>query len=92
MASLGREPSAILLGQVRRRADRGPEGGRVYDWAFLDAEGNEVGRSGPFHDAEAAEEWMGAAWPDLASCGVEEVVLYDRVRGRRVYRMDLDAR
>jgi hypothetical protein len=63
----------------------------VYDWTYLDDVGNEVGRSERFADPEAAEDWMGAAWPDLAERGVEQVELVDRSRDRRVYRMGLDA-
>ena len=63
----------------------------MYDWTYLDDVGNEVGRSEPFADAEAAESWMGVAWPDLAERGVDQVELMDRIRDRRVYRMGLDA-
>jgi hypothetical protein len=63
----------------------------VYDWTYLDDVGNEVGRSERFADPEAAEHWMGEAWPDLAERGVEQVELVDRSRDRRVYRMGLDA-
>jgi hypothetical protein len=61
----------------------------MFDWAYLDGEGNEVGRSARFPDPAAAEEWMGDSWRDLAEVGVAEVVLYDRTRDRRVYRMGL---
>lgn len=63
----------------------------VYAWTYLDDVGNEVGRSEPFDDPEAAESWMGVAWADLAERGVEQVELVDRIRDRRVYRMGLDA-
>jgi hypothetical protein len=63
----------------------------VYDWTYLDGTGNEVGRSERFDDPQAAEDWMGAAWQDLAERGVEHVELIDRVRERRVYRMGLEA-
>ena len=58
-------------------------------WAFLGADGEEVGRSGPFPDREAAEDWMGESWQDLLERGVEEVALRDEDRGTRVYRMGL---
>jgi hypothetical protein len=61
----------------------------MYDWTFLDDEGNELGRSEHFSDVDAAEDWIGASWRDLAETGVEEVVLYDRQRDRRIYRMGL---
>ena len=34
---------------------------------------------------------MGNCWQDLADNGVEEVVLFDNERGRRMYRMGLGA-
>ena len=63
----------------------------LYDWTYLDDVGNEVGRSERFADPEAAEDWMGVAWPDLAEQGIEHVELVDRSRDRRVYRMGLGA-
>ena len=63
----------------------------VFDWAYLDAEGNELGRSSRFADPDAAEEWISVSWQDLMANGVEEVELYDQVRGRHVYRMGLGA-
>ncbi len=61
----------------------------VFDWAYLDAEGNELGRSSRFEDPDAAEEWISVSWMDLVANGVAEVELYDQARGRHVYRMDL---
>lgn len=61
----------------------------VFDWAYLDAEGNELGRSSSFEDCEAAEDWISISWPDLAANGVEDVVLFDHARDRHVYRMGL---
>lgn len=61
----------------------------MFGWTLLDGSGDELGRSPGFTDAEAAEDWIGSCWPDLLENGVEEVVLYDRVRGRRLYRMGL---
>jgi len=63
----------------------------VFDWAYLDAEGNELGRSARFEDPDAAEEWISVSWQDLVANGVEEVILFDRARGRHVYRMGLGA-
>ena len=62
----------------------------MFDWAYLDASGNELGRSQAFDDADAAEDWMGRSWQDLAENGIEEVELFDRTHGRHVYRMGLD--
>ena len=61
----------------------------MFAWTYLDQSGQEVGRSPHFDDAEAAEDWIGATWPDLLENGVEEVVLFDQARGRKVYRMGL---
>ena len=63
----------------------------MFGWSFLDASGEEIGRSPRFPDAEAAEEWIGNSWRDLRDSGIEEVVLYDHERDDRVYRMGLDA-
>ena len=62
----------------------------MFGWSFLDSSGEELGHSPHFSDAEAAEEWIGSSWRDLRDSGVDEVVLYDRARGSRVYRMGLD--
>ncbi len=58
-------------------------------WRFFDASGEEVGRSPHFADAEAADDWLGGAWRDLRENGIEEVVLIDQDRGRRLFRMGL---
>jgi hypothetical protein len=61
----------------------------MYAWTYLDASGQELGRSQHFPDEESAEEWMSSAWRDLYENGVEEVALHDHLRGRRMYRMGL---
>ena len=61
----------------------------MYEWRYLDAAGDEAGASRTFDDRAEAESWMGEAWADLLSRGVEEVVLMDRDRGRTLYRMGL---
>lgn len=58
-------------------------------WRFIDASGAEVGHSPHFRDAEDADAWLGSAWRDLRENGVEEVVLYDHDRERRLFRMGL---
>ncbi len=63
----------------------------MFDWMYLDASGNELGRSQRFDDADAAEEWMGRSWQDLAEIGVEQVALFDHAHGAHVYRMGLGA-
>jgi hypothetical protein len=58
-------------------------------WKYFDAAGSEVGSSDRFTERDAAEEWMGTAWSDLLSSGVEEVALVDEERARPLYRMGL---
>ncbi len=61
----------------------------TYGFTYLDAAGDEVGRSPRFPDSESAEEWIGISWPDLLENGVEEVVLFDHGAGQSLYRMGL---
>ena len=63
----------------------------TFAWTYLDQTGQEVGQSPHFPDTDAAEDWIGVSWRDLLENGVEEVVLLDQVRGRRLYRMGLGA-
>ena len=63
----------------------------MFRWSYLDASGEEIGTSQHFPDEEAAEDWMGNCWRDLLENGVEEVVLFDHERGRKLYRMGLGA-
>lgn len=63
----------------------------MFGWTLLDGSGQELGHSPGFADAESAEAWIGTSWPDLLENGVEEVVLYDHARDRRLYRMGLGA-
>lgn len=63
----------------------------MFRWTYLDGNGQEVGISARFADADAAEDWMSNCWQDLLENGVEEVVLFDQERGRRMYRMGLGA-
>jgi len=63
----------------------------MFGWHYIDGNGEDVGTSGRFPDRDAAEDWMGQSWQGLAQVGVEEVVLMDHVRDRRVYRMGLGA-
>jgi hypothetical protein len=61
----------------------------MFAWRYLDETGAELGTSHPFPDQASAEAWMGDAWSGLRERGVEEVVLMDEERGRRIYRMGL---
>jgi hypothetical protein len=58
-------------------------------WRFFGAAGGEVGASERFADRDAAEAWVGTAWPELRERGVEEVELFDPDSGVAVYRMGL---
>jgi hypothetical protein len=61
----------------------------MFGWTYVDASGEELGRSPNFPDAQEAEEWIGESWRDLTENGVEAVVLFDRHREEAVYRMGL---
>ena len=63
----------------------------TYAWAYLDEMGSEVGRSDPFPDRQAAEEWMGTAWEGLLEQGHHEVALLDLEGDGPIYRMRLEA-
>lgn len=63
----------------------------MFGWSFLDSNGEEIGRSQQFADPESAEAWIGASWLDLLENGIQEVVLFDRQRDQRLYRMGLGA-
>jgi hypothetical protein len=63
----------------------------LFVWRYFNAQGEEVGDSERFTDREEAEEWMGTAWSDLLSSGVEETALIDEERDRTLYRMGLRA-
>ncbi len=61
----------------------------MFSWRYLDEGGAELGASHRFPDQPSAEAWMGDTWSDLRDRGVEEVVLVDEARSRRIYRMAL---
>lgn len=61
----------------------------MFLWRYFDPEGTEVGTSERFNDRANAEEWMGTAWSDLLSSGVEEVALVDEELARTLYQMGL---
>ena len=61
----------------------------MFGWRYFGRSGDEVGRSEGFEDAEAAEQWLSEAWPDLRERGVEEVELIDLDRDQVSYRMGL---
>lgn len=61
----------------------------AFGWVFLDQSGQPAGRSEPFEDRQAAEDWMATGWEDLFAQGYREVALVDLERDRRIYRMGL---
>ncbi|HET6771293.1 MAG TPA: hypothetical protein VFH75_06615 [Actinomycetota bacterium] len=63
----------------------------MFFWRYFNVDGSEVGESERFSDRAEAEEWMGTAWSDLLSSGVEETALIDEERDRTLYRMGLRA-
>jgi len=58
-------------------------------WEYLDGAGKPCGRSKSFPERDAAEEWLGQAWQELADAGVTEVELRDEDGGETLYRMAL---
>ena len=58
-------------------------------WEYLDGAGKPTGRSQSFPERDAAEEWLGQAWQELADAGVTEVELRDEDGGETLYRMAL---
>jgi hypothetical protein len=63
----------------------------LFLWKYFDAQGSQVGESERFADRDEAEVWMGTAWSDLLSSGVEEAALIDEGGERTLYRMGLRA-
>jgi hypothetical protein len=61
----------------------------MFAWAYLDAEGNELGRSHGFPDRSEAEAWMGEAWSGLRERGIDAVALLADGTDRPLYRMSL---
>lgn len=59
----------------------------MFDWTYVDGNGDNVGASEQFETLEAAEGWVGEAWEGLLELGVSEMVLRDN--GADVYRMGL---
>ncbi len=61
----------------------------AFTWRYLDADGNERGRSQEFAHRDEAESWLGQSWQDLLAQDHEEVALHDEELDDRVYRMGL---
>jgi hypothetical protein len=61
----------------------------VFLWRYFDLKGTQVGTSDRFSERAAAEDWMGTAWSDLLTSGVEEVALVDEELARTLYQMGL---
>jgi hypothetical protein len=63
----------------------------LFLWRYFADRGIQAGESEQFATREEAEDWMGVAWSDLHSSGVEAAALEDMDRGRILYRMGLRA-
>jgi hypothetical protein len=61
----------------------------MFDWAYIDGNGENTGSSEKFETQEAAEAWVGEAWEGLVELGVAEMTLRDVGAGSEVYRMGL---
>jgi hypothetical protein len=61
----------------------------MFDWAYVDGSGADVGNSEEFDTQEAAEAWVGEAWEGLVELGVAEMILRDKDAGSDVYKMSL---
>lgn len=62
----------------------------MFVWRYLGANEEDLGKSEPFEDQEAAESWLSEAWAGLSERGVEEVELFDHDNGVCLYRMGLE--
>lgn len=65
------------------------EGVGMFDWAYVDGSGENLGNSEQFESQEAAEAWVGEAWEGLVELGIAEMILRDHEAGSDVYRMGL---
>jgi len=61
----------------------------MFDWAYIDGNGENVGASEQFESQEAAEQWVGEAWEGLVELGIAEMVLRDNEAASDIYRMGL---
>jgi len=61
----------------------------MFDWAYVDGNGEDVGNSDEFDTQEAAEAWVGEAWEGLVELGVAEMILRDKAAGSDIYKMSL---
>ena len=64
-------------------------GREMFDWAYIDGNGETTGSSEKFETQEAAEAWVGEAWEGLVELGVAEMTLRDVNAGSDIYRMGL---
>ena len=61
----------------------------MFDWQYIDDQGNETGASEQFETQEAAEQWCGMEWESLSTMGIAEMALRDLEAGTEVYKMSL---
>ena len=64
-------------------------GSEMFDWAYIDGNGETTGSSERFETQDAAEAWVGEAWEGLMELGVAEMALRDVAVGTEMYRMAL---
>ncbi len=61
----------------------------MFDWSYIDANGEATGSSEQFDSQEVAEAWVGGAWEGLVAKGIAEMSLRDLEAGTEIYRMGL---
>lgn len=61
----------------------------MFDWQYIDDQGNETGASVQFESQADAEAWCGTEWESLSSMGIAEMALRDLEAGTEVYKMSL---
>jgi hypothetical protein len=61
----------------------------MFDWSYIDGNGETTGVSEQFETQDTAEAWVGEAWEGLVELGIAEMVLRDLDAGTDIYRMGL---
>ena len=61
----------------------------MFDWSYIDGNGETTGSSEQFETQDTAEAWVGEAWEGLVELGIAEMVLRDLDAGTDIYRMGL---
>lgn len=63
----------------------------MFDWSYIDADGETTGASEKFDTQEAAEAWVGETYEQLAKDGIAEMILRDLDGDKEIYRMGMGA-